>query len=175
MNEQAGIYRISLYENKDLLFIYSRDTDNTIINILNSSTVLEIENSDCDTTDLGFSFTHRRSGNNTLKYRNSLSWKYIGLTDSNIQLIQQIKQSIYGWVAMIEFYKDEKKIIEQPFKFVNSSIDNNVSNHYNIELQNRVFGNRLKDYVPLSDEVVTADSNTVTADSNTVDASGGRI
>ena len=171
MEEQAGIYQFTLIENKGVSITYN--TDGSIRVITNTGDELTIENSDCDTIQLDYSFTHRRSGNNKLQYRNTISWNQIGLNDSNLDLINQIKQSIYGWIVLIEFYNKEQKIILNPFRFRNSAITN-ISNHYNIELQNVIFGKRILDYNPLAG-TVTADSNTVTADSNTVDTTGGTI
>jgi|GEM_PF-3692933 len=157
MEEQAGIYRFTFYEAKGLSLFYI--DENTIRDISNTGQVVEVENSDCYTIDLGYTFEHRRSGNNRLTYKNTITWKQIGFINSNLDLINILKQSIYGWVPVLEFYNNSQKIIENPFKFVDSAIDNNVSNHYNIQLQNIIFGKRIKDYTP-----VTATSGFISTD-----------
>jgi len=157
MQEQAGIYRITLYEAKGLSITYA--DAQTIKSITNIGATITLENSDCNTMELGYNFEHRRSGNNKLTYKNAITWKQIGLNNSNLDLINILKQSIYGWVPVLEFYNNSQKIIENPFKFVDSSIDNNVSNHYNIQLQNIIFGKRIKDYTP-----VTATSGFISTD-----------
>ena len=172
MEEQAGVYQFTLYENKGVSITYN--VDGSIRVISNTGETITIENSSCDTIDLGYTFEHQRSANNTLRYRNSISWKQIGLINSNLDLIAQLKSSIYGWIVMIEFYKQEKKIVLNPFRYVNSTIDNNISNHYNIELRNPIYGLRILNYNPLTG-IVTADSDEVTADSSEVDASGATI
>lgn len=149
MQEQAGIYRIVLYEAKDISFSYTNN--NTIRSISNTGSIIEIENYNDSTIDLNFTFTHRRSGNNKLQYKNTLIWKQIGLNDSNLDLISQLKTSIYGWVPVIEFYNKSKKIIDNPLKFKSSEIDNNLSNHYNITIENPIFGNRIKDYISFTE------------------------
>jgi hypothetical protein len=172
MEEQAGVYKIVLYEDKDLSYVYS---GGDIVQINNTSTSITLENSDCDTQELNYSFEYKRSPNNRLRYKNKITWLTLGLNDENIEQIRQIKQSIYGWIALIEFYNGLSKVIKQPLRFMNSAINNNLSNSYSIEIMNPVFGGRLIDASLAPAGTVTADSNTVTADSNTVDASGGSI
>jgi len=150
MEEQAGIYRITLYEAKGLLIEYI--DNNTIRSISNTGATITLENSDCNTMELGYNFEHRRSGNNKLTYKNTIIWKQLDLNGTNLSLIDQLKTSIYGWIPVIEFYNNTQKIIENPFRYTTASIDNNVSNHYNIELKNVLFGKRIKDYTPFSEE-----------------------
>lgn len=147
MEEQAGIYRITLYEAKDLLFVYGSESLVSYVNSIETAgVIITLENSDCNTMDLDLSFESRRSGNNKLLYKHTITWDLLGIDKINLDKISQLKTSIYGWVALIEFYNNTAQVIENPFRFVNSSIDNNVSNHYNIELKNVLFGKRVKEY-----------------------------
>jgi len=150
MIEQAGIYRVTLYENKGLSIIFI--DNNTVRNVTTSGATIVIENSDCETMNIKLEFEHRRAASNKLKYLNTLSWILLGLTDDNIDLIAQLKESIYSWVPVIEFYNNDQKIITNPFLFDGSEIDNNVSNSFNIELKNAIFGNRILDYTPATTE-----------------------
>ncbi len=172
MEEQAGVYKITLYENNDLILVYSEVDDNTILSLGNITNTIEIDNDDCETQEINYSFEHQRSANNRLKYLNTISWLLIGLNDSNLDTISQLKKSIYGWIAKIDFYNGDRKIIDNPFRFIMSSIDNNESNSYMIELKNIIYGNRILNFGGLTGEIITADSDVVTADSDTVDASG---
>lgn len=140
--EQAGIYRIILYENKGVDLVY-RDA-NTIREISNTGDVVTLENSDDDTMELDFTFKSKRSANNKLSYKHTIIWKQLGLDDSNIDLINTLKKSIYGWIPVIEFYNKSQKIITNPFRFTESIIDNNISNHYEITLDNINFSDNLK-------------------------------
>lgn len=142
MFEQAGTYRITLYENKDLQLSFDGNGD--IITIYNTGDIIELQNSNCDTSNLALSFQAQRAAGNDLKYSHTITWQEIGASDENIEKIRKLKTSIYGWIALIEFYNLESKVIVNPLRYNNSTLDNNISNHYNVSLSNRVFGAELK-------------------------------
>ena len=135
--EQAGIYRITLYENKGLVFAYS---DGSISAIANTGDILEIENSNCDTSEIKLTQKPQRNRNNKLRYKSLISYLIYDYSIEKLQLIETIKKSIYGWVAKIEFYNKNQRVIPSPLRLVKSSIDNNVSNSFGIDIENVVFG-----------------------------------
>lgn len=145
MVEQAGIYRIVLYENKDVNLVFR--PDGSIEGISNAGDILTLENSDEDTRELDLILNPRKNKNNKLRYKHTIIWKQLGLDSSNFEIINTLKNSIYGWLAKIEFYNNTEKIITNPFRFNESSINNNISNHYEIALNNINFGNRMNSFI----------------------------
>lgn len=160
--EQAGIYRLVLYENKDLGVVYNQD--GSVQSLSNSGDVIEIENSDENTVGLGMTLTPKKSANNKLKYKHSITWSQFGLDNSDV--INTLKCSIYGWIPEIEFYNNKKSVLLNPIKFIESSINNNVSNSYEIALDNVNFGNRISDLIEQFNYVFEDTNNYVFEDTN---------
>ncbi len=133
MIEQAGIYKVSLIESKELSYRYF---GNNISEILATGAVIDLENNQLPK----FTLQPQRDKNNKLKFSYNLEWNFFNFSKENKALINQVKKSIYGWVAKIEFYNGEIKIITSPLRFNNSVIDNNISNSYNISISNIILG-----------------------------------
>lgn len=146
--EQAGIYKISLYENKDLSFDYTGVGSITGINY--GGNLIEIENSNDNTCMLSLVQTPERNSNNELRYNSTISYILYDYSVENLQVIQKLKQSIYGWIALIEFYNGDLKIINTPLRFDNSAMKNE-SNSFSIELKTIIPGKKPVTYTKLDD------------------------
>lgn len=161
--EQAGVYKITLYENKGVSVTYNQD--GSVQTFSTTGDIIVLENSDCDTMELGLSFTSKRNANNKLKYKHTVTWTQLGLDNDNIELINTLKQSIYGWIVELEMYNGEiRRIITNPVKFIDASIKND-SNSYNIVLENVNFGNTISDLIALFNYVFEDGENYVFEDS----------
>lgn len=144
MIEQAGIYRITLYENVgiDITYVDSKN----ISAISNTGEVIELENSDCETSELRLEFDFRQSANNKTNYRHSLSVLKYGYDNETLEYFHKITDSIYGWIPKVEFYNGDIKVYTNPFKSLETEIDTNVSMSININLRNVIFGEKPLDF-----------------------------
>lgn len=136
MTEQAGVYKVDLIENNNISATYSGDN---ITSISGSGATINLLNDQ----EITFKFSPIRGKNNKIQYKYELGFKDYDLSIENINLMNQIRQSIYGWIAKIEFYNKEIKIVNTPLKFVNSNLNNAVSNHYQTLIQNTIIGSRM--------------------------------
>lgn len=141
--EQAGVYRVTLYENKDLNFVYQAGN---VVAIVNDGDIINIENSDCNTSDIGLVQEPQRNNNNRVKYRSTLNYILYDYSIEQLQLIEKIKKSIYGWIAKIEFYNQDTKVIPNPLRF-NAANMTNISNSFAVTIENAIFGNAPLKYV----------------------------
>jgi hypothetical protein len=141
--EQAGVYRITLYENKDLTLLFTGDD---VTNIISSGAVIPIENDNCETQEISLVQQPQRSANNKLKYRSRIDWLLFDYSIERLQLINQIKQSIYGWIAKIDFYNSSSKVIPSPLRFIEALNDNNSSS-FGISIENVVLGDKLLNFI----------------------------
>lgn len=100
---QAGVKSITLYENKGIRFRYYDQFDYTLITELVSlGAVIEITNVQRPKFDVTSKFT--KLGRMANDYK--IEFLLLGLTNSNIDLISQLSESIYGWCFLVEFYDD---------------------------------------------------------------------
>lgn len=132
--EQAGVYKIVLYENKGLEFVYygGKFTD-----ITNTGDILTINSDGCETGRIEFIQNPERNDNNKLQYLSEISYVLYDYSKANLQLLRSIKRSIYGWIAVLYFYDNNIRAIPTPFVFDQSRIGNE-SNSFAIELVNEI-------------------------------------
>lgn len=147
MITQAGIYKITLYENKNIVLNYS--DSKTVKSIATGGDIIEIENSNCETSDLRFTIQSRQSANNKRTYQHTLIWKRFGYIQDVIDQIEQIRNSIYGWIPVINFYNTENRIILNPFKPIDGSVNTNISHHFELQLRNIIYGQQSLDGPPI--------------------------
>jgi len=139
MIEQAGIYSIELIENKDISIFYN---GSAISSISGSGQSIVLNNDQ----EIRLSFTPERSKGNKTLFLYELNCKIYDLSKGTKSKINSLKKSIYGWLAKVEFYDKSEKIILSPLKFKGSNINNNISNHYAVDMVNPVFGQKMVDF-----------------------------
>ena len=144
MIEQAGVYKITLYENKDVVLNYI-DSEN-IDNITTSGQTIEIENSDDETINLKLEFDVSQSDNNKTFYKHLLTLIKFGYDNETLEYFNDICDSIYGWIPKIEFYNGDIKVYTNPFKSNNSDGDTNISMSIGVNLENVTFGQKPLDF-----------------------------
>ncbi len=147
MIDQAGIYKITLYENKDIVLNFGDSKD--VKSIANSGDVIEIENSNDETNGLKLDFESKQSSNNKRKYKHKLTWLKYGYSQEVMNAFETIRNSIYGWIPVINFYNTENRIVLNPFKPINSDVNTNISHHFEILLENIIFGQESIDGPPI--------------------------
>lgn len=125
MSEQAGIYRVVLYENLDIAFTYSDNS--TISGITNSGQQIEI--AELENQIINFIDNQEIGNNNKLLHDYQLSFKIFDYDLTNIELIGQIS-SIFGYIPLIYFRNGEIKVLKTPI-FIESDIDfDPIQTHY---------------------------------------------
>jgi len=137
MAQQAGIYKIDLYENNGVLI--QKNNGGIVKGITNTGETINIVNDD----QIQFSIEQARNRNNRIGYIYELEYYLYNLNITNINQVLSIKQSIYGWLPVIYYQSGETYLLNEPLIF-DSSETPNESNHYRIKLMNKVpVANRL--------------------------------
>ena len=114
--EQAGLYKITLYENKDLLINYD------LFSISNSGEIIELENRPK---------LEIEPEKGVIKYK-----IFEQLNDLNQPNIDIINNTIYGWIAKFDFLDNTTKIIDKAFfKEQMTALNTNNSNSREINLE----------------------------------------
>lgn len=112
---QAGINKITLFENRNLAINY------TTFSITTDGHIIELGN---------FAKLNIDPGVIVINYLIEAQ-----INDLQPSGIQPITSSIYGWIAKFDFLDNTTKIIERSFIAPEySKLDNNTSNSRNIEL-----------------------------------------
>lgn len=116
---QAGIKKISLYENDGIKFYHFNPLDKQDITDLSSSgAIVVIENNQQPSFDCKLAFSNQ--GELTFSY--SLEFFLYGYFSANLGIINQLKRSIYGWCMLVEFYDGTFKFFNNPIYFRQSEI-----------------------------------------------------
>jgi len=131
MAEQAGIYKINLYENKGLNLIYN--DDGYIESITTTGQTISLTN--CQ--EIKMDVEQVRNKNNKLSFIYNLEYFIFDLTFDKIDEILNLKSSIYGWMPELYFYNNNRKFVNEPLKYNNSELPN-TSNSFTIKLFNVV-------------------------------------
>lgn len=129
MISQAGIYNLSLYENKDVVLTYSGDN---ITAISNSGDILTFNT---DYNDPKFSNDLKEGNNNVVINDYTIEFHIETLDQSNFDTIESLQSSIYGWIPVIEFMDGQKYIINVEFKPEVGDLDSQNSHTFPIEMK----------------------------------------
>lgn len=128
--EQAGVYRIDLYERKNLNISY--DSGGDIENIFTDGEILAIENRQIPV----FSYRPEKTNNGEVGKIYTIRWFMYDISSTSLQEIANLKQSPYGWSPEIYFYNGQRKFIDAPFIFSGSTTPDN-SNSFKINIANK--------------------------------------
>lgn len=116
MKKQAGLKKITLYENKNAIINY--DT----FSIITDGNVIEIEHFPelIVTPDLV-----------VINYK-----IFAQLNDLNKEDVDTINDSVYGWIAQFEFHDLTTKVVDRPFfREEMSNLNTNISHSRKINLE----------------------------------------
>lgn len=101
---QAGVKKITLYENKGISFRYFDQYDHSqITEVVTLGQIIEIENINRPKFEIDSKFLN--SGRLGSSYK--IEFFLFGLLSDNIDLLNRLSNTIYGWVFMVEFYSGE--------------------------------------------------------------------
>jgi hypothetical protein len=108
---QAGIKKITLYENKGITFRYWNPGDlNAITDLVSTGQVISIENIQRPEFEIKLKFG--KSGKVLQDFK--LEFLLFGLTLDNYDILNSLKTSIYGWCFLVEFYDGTIKYYNTP-------------------------------------------------------------
>lgn len=161
---QAGTNNITLYENNELTFRFHDDTDrNKISALVTSGETIEIENDQRP----AFNFEVLTNRNNRIMFSYELEWYIFDLTIESLEEIQTIKESIYGWCPLIEYYDGTRKFYNVPMFCPDEvPIDTQDSMAFRMKLAPRVnTTKRHYNYFTAEELGIKADTTLITADS----------
>lgn len=161
---QAGVNKIWLYEDNGLTFYYHDLSDlNKISALTTSGETIEIDN--CKEID--FSFDIIIGNNNKILFDYELKFNRWELTIDTIEEIESIKESIYGWKALILFYDETYKFYDVPlFCSEDAPIKVQESMTFQLILKNRVPTTKKHlNYETIATLGIKADTTLVSADS----------
>lgn len=133
MISQAGIYKLDLYENKD--FEPNYDSNGLITAFTYGGTVLNLTSND---NEPKYSNDIDSAKNNAVINTQKLEFHLDGINKDNIDQIESLQSSIYGFIPVIEFMDRQKYIILTPFFQTLSSTETQVSHTYKIEMKPRI-------------------------------------
>lgn len=132
MIKQAGVYKITLYENKGFSFDYNVDGSIPINSISNNGNVLEL------TTDSNFAEYSNgiiSAGNNAIKNRHLIKFQMNGYNQQNLFTLEKIQASIYGWIPVLELMDNQTYLINEPFKQKVNPLNTQVTHTFFVELE----------------------------------------
>lgn len=128
---QAGVKNITLYENKTIRFRYYDLLDESLITDLTTlGAIIEIENLQRPTLDIESKFG--KQGKMVHDYK--ISFNFLGLLTTNLNLLNQLAESIYGWCFLAEFYDGTFKFYNVPLFCRSNKINPHNEMSFSVEL-----------------------------------------
>ena len=136
--EQAGVSKIQLVENKNITARYNEAG----VAILLESDGIKIDVDGSFVND--FNISEFRNLNGKIGYTYDIEFTYLDISD-----ILNIRDSIYGFFVLFDFFDSTKKICPIPLLFENSEQQNNISSSFSTKLTN--FATTKRALVPFDD------------------------
>ena len=129
--EQAGLYKLDLYENKGVIITWI--DKETFSSIANTGIVINVTN------DLTPVFSADLSGafNNELKFTYKFNYVLNDLSGVNFAEIEVLSESVYGFLAVGTYQNGKTFLINTPFFGVFDPVDTQVSHSFKILLETR--------------------------------------
>lgn len=116
---QAGVKNIMLYENNGIKFRnFDLYDESQITDLSNLGQVITIDNSERPTFEIDTKFS--KIGKRASDYK--LNFVLPGLTESNLDLISKLSESVYGWCFLVEFYDGTFKFFNVPVFYSSDKI-----------------------------------------------------
>jgi hypothetical protein len=132
---QAGVKKITLYENKGIAFtFYDALNSNAITNLTSTGQVIVIENEQQPTFDISLTFSKRGRLLSDYEIKHYL----YGLTKENYSALQSLTTSIFGWCFLIEFYDGTYKFYDTPIYCRESKINPHQEMSFEVVLKTAV-------------------------------------
>jgi len=148
---QAGVKRITLYENKDITFrFYDPLNSSAITDLTSPGSQVLIEN--LQRPEYETTLKIGKSGKLTQEH--SLSFLLLELSLINLDILNQLKTSMYGWCFLVEFYDGSFRFYNTPVFCKESDVKPHKDMAYSIKMQTAApTVKRYYDYDPTIDVV----------------------
>ena len=135
IDQQAGIKRITLYENKDISFTFwDVNNERAITNILSAGNVISIDYNQKPE----FEETVKISKSGEILFKYLLKYFILNYTTDDLLSIEMILNSIYGWCPLIEYYDGTIKFYNSILYLDETSIKQQKEMSFELELNTRV-------------------------------------
>jgi hypothetical protein len=128
--KQAGLYKLTLYENKDLQVVYNSLGQVQSVSTSGSTTVISEE------AKPKYNLNLSEAANNDLLA--SHSFEFLNYDLDNEILNVQLSTSIYGFIPVYELNDGKKYIILSPFFASIGDLDSQVSHSWPVTLTPRI-------------------------------------
>lgn len=162
---QAGIKNITLIEDNTVSWNYYDPTDLwKISNIIYSGAAVVIEN--CQFPKFEVKTTIGDRGK--LLYEYSLEFILLAYITENLDTLEQLQESVYGWLMLVEYYDGTYKFYPAPLKFNGNDFKPHEEMTFMCKMSNSIpTEQRYYEYTPGISTVVVyrADTTLLTADS----------
>lgn len=162
---QAGIKNITLIEDKAVGWTYYDPTDlYKISNLTYSAGAIVIEN--CQFPKFEVKVTIGDRGK--LLYNYSLEFILMAYITENIDSLEQLQESIYGWIMLVEYYDGTYKLYPSPIFFNETDFKPQDEMNFFVKMKSGTpTEQRYFEYTPGISTVVAyrADTTLLTADS----------
>jgi len=157
MISQAGLYKLTLYENKSFSFLYNADGTIDFDSISNTGDVLGFETNDNRNK---YSNEIKTARNNDIVNSHKLEFWINGLIQSNLDTLEKLQSTIYGWVPVMEFMDNQIYLVNAPFFLVVLPFQSQVTHTFKLEMITRISSLRKLEEIIVSEGVVgLLDSN----------------
>jgi hypothetical protein len=122
---QAGLYSVNFYENKGFSFDYNVDETIDLSSISNTGET--------------YSNQIKTAFNNDIKNDHTIQLWINGLTKENLDDLERIRLSIYGFIPVLEFMDKQLYLINEPF-YLNTpnSFESQASHTFNIQIKPKI-------------------------------------
>jgi len=164
---QAGIKQVKLYENNGIsYFHYDPLNKQNITHLESLGTVVTLDNLQQPSLKIKTGFTN--SGKLSFKYE--LKFIILGFDLDNLELLNQLKRSIYGWCVDVELYDGTHRFVNTVLLCRESEIEPSKEMVFEMEMSNAIASLKMPlNYVPGVSEltVYRADTTILRAD-NTI-------
>lgn len=162
---QAGVKNITLYEDKGIDFGYWNALDlRQISNIVSSGSVITVENIQRPELDIENGIGKQ----GLVKHDYKVKFLFIGDTLENDTTLKELKDSIYGWCFMVEYYSGDYQFFNTPVFCRESKINPHNEKSIEVTMTNPVPSTKdYFEYTPgiSSVEIFRWDSELLTFDS----------
>ena len=165
--QQAGFWKLDLYEDKDLTYLFL-DAD-TIVNLATSGELLQFNNAD----EPKLNTNPIMNANYFQAFDYKIEFFIEDYNEAAIEMLQKISESIYGFRPLLYFYDARLEFLDETFFIEETSINPNDSFNFFVKMSTRQPSKKiLKTYDPdtsmseykADTTIITADSTVITAD-----------
>lgn len=116
--EQAGIYKLTLFENDNAVLVYNDSSGTDIVRIDTDGQIITIEY--CDTPT--FKREVINSSNYSTSFIDTIAFALKNFNNTTNNLIDTLKDSRFGWIVKMEFLKGEIVVLPTPMYIAGSVI-----------------------------------------------------